>query len=123
MALCSSHAICHSQEISISRSASFCGVKCYFLPSIPDTSPHLDQAIGKRKESLMCGICGIVGPGADPTTIQRMNRSLAHRGPDGEGVYQGDGVMLGHRRLSIIDLVTGEQPMTNEDRTVWVVFN
>ena len=71
----------------------------------------------------MCGICGIIGPGADPATIQRMNRSLAHRGPDGEGVYQGEGVLLGHRRLSIIDLVTGEQPMTNEDRTIWVVFN
>ena len=71
----------------------------------------------------MCGICGIIGPGADPATIERMNRSLAHRGPDGEGVYQGEGVMLGHRRLSIIDLATGEQPMTNEDRTIWVVFN
>jgi len=71
----------------------------------------------------MCGICGMIGPGADPAVIQRMNLSLAHRGPDGEGVYQGDGVLLGHRRLSIIDLVTGEQPMTNEDKTVWVVFN
>jgi len=71
----------------------------------------------------MCGICGMIGPGADPAIIQRMNLSLAHRGPDGEGVYQGKGVLLGHRRLSIIDLVTGEQPMTNEDKTVWVVFN
>ncbi|HET6460290.1 MAG TPA: asparagine synthase (glutamine-hydrolyzing) [Syntrophales bacterium] len=71
----------------------------------------------------MCGICGIVGPGADPAIIRRMNMSLAHRGPDGEGIYQGEGVLLGHRRLSIIDLVTGKQPMTNEDRTICVVFN
>jgi len=71
----------------------------------------------------MCGICGMVGPGADPVIVQKMNISLAHRGPDGGGVYEGDGVALGHRRLSIIDLVTGSQPMANEDRTVWVVFN
>jgi asparagine synthase (glutamine-hydrolysing) len=71
----------------------------------------------------MCGICGMIGPGADPDIVQRMNLSIAHRGPDGVGIYQEDGVVLGHRRLSIIDLVTGKQPMTNEDQTVWVVFN
>jgi asparagine synthase (glutamine-hydrolysing) len=49
--------------------------------------------------------------------------AMVHRGPDDEGVYVGDGVGLGQRRLSIIDLDTGHQPMTNEDGTVWIVFN
>jgi asparagine synthase (glutamine-hydrolysing) len=65
----------------------------------------------------------MVGPGADQAIVQKMIRSIAHRGPDGEGMYQGDEVSLGHCRLSIIDLVTGDQPMSNEDQTVWVVFN
>jgi len=71
----------------------------------------------------MCGICGMIGPGADQAIVQKMIRSIAHRGPDGEGLYQGDGIFLGHCRLSIIDLVTGDQPMSNEDQSVWVVFN
>src|ERR1700750_1272178 len=48
---------------------------------------------------------------------------MAHRGPDDEGVYIGDGVAIGMRRLSIIDLSNGFQPITNEDGTVWIVFN
>jgi len=71
----------------------------------------------------MCGICGMIGPGADREIVQKMIRSIAHRGPDGEGIYHGDGISLGHCRLSIIDLVTGSQPMSNEDQTIWVVFN
>jgi asparagine synthase (glutamine-hydrolysing) len=71
----------------------------------------------------MCGICGMVGPGADEAIVRRMMHAIAHRGPDGEGLYRGDDVVLGHRRLSVIDLVTGDQPMTNEDRTVWVIYN
>jgi asparagine synthase (glutamine-hydrolysing) len=71
----------------------------------------------------MCGICGIAGPGAERPLVERMAASIAHRGPDGEGFYQADGVVLGHRRLSIIDLVTGDQPMTNEDGSVWAVYN
>ncbi len=71
----------------------------------------------------MCGICGMIGPGADQAIVQKMIRSIAHRGPDGEGIYQGDGILLGHCRLSIIDLVTGDQPMSNEDQSVWIVFN
>jgi asparagine synthase (glutamine-hydrolysing) len=71
----------------------------------------------------MCGICGIAGTGASPEIVRRMNGALAHRGPDGQGIYEGQGVCLGHRRLSIIDLVTGNQPMANEDRTVRLVFN
>jgi asparagine synthase (glutamine-hydrolysing) len=52
-----------------------------------------------------------------------MNDALAHRGPDGEGIFTDGPVALGHRRLSIIDLVTGDQPIFNEDRTVAIVFN
>ena len=51
----------------------------------------------------MCGICGIAGPGADRALVERMNASLAHRGPDGEGFYADDGIVLGHRRLRIIE--------------------
>jgi asparagine synthase (glutamine-hydrolysing) len=71
----------------------------------------------------MCGICGIAGPGADRALVERMNASLAHRGPDGEGFYADDGIVLGHRRLRIIDLVTGDQPMSNEDGTIWAIHN
>src|SRR5512134_912547 len=52
-----------------------------------------------------------------------MTRRLEHRGPDDEGYHVDDGVALGMRRLSIIDLATGRQPIHNEDRTVWVVYN
>jgi asparagine synthase (glutamine-hydrolysing) len=70
----------------------------------------------------MCGITGIVGhTGAE--TIRAMTRVLAHRGPDSEGYYSADGVALGHRRLSIIDLETGQQPMTTADGRYTMVFN
>ena len=52
-----------------------------------------------------------------------MTAAIAHRGPDGAGEYYADGVALGHRRLSIIDLAGGTQPMFNEDKTLAVVFN
>lgn len=75
----------------------------------------------------MCGICGIFEPGRDrvlePVTVKAMADSIRHRGPDGEGYYTGPGIGLGHRRLSIIDLEGGRQPLSNEDETVWVVFN
>ena len=72
----------------------------------------------------MCGICGIVSEGRiDRDGIRAMARCLAHRGPDGEGVHVGEGVGLGHRRLSIIDLDGGSQPMSTADGTVWIVFN
>jgi asparagine synthase (glutamine-hydrolysing) len=100
----------------------------------------------------MCGIAGVFyrnGDKLDPDVLLRMTRSIVHRGPDGEGYFlngplpaawqpelgrdalsvraqiesgRGD-VGLGHRRLSIIDLSTGQQPLANEDRTVWVSFN
>ncbi|HMF92361.1 MAG TPA: asparagine synthase (glutamine-hydrolyzing) [Candidatus Angelobacter sp.] len=75
----------------------------------------------------MCGIAGIVGSDrsrpADAREISRMCRTIAHRGPDDEGVHVAGHVGLGMRRLSIIDLSTGRQPIHNEDRTVWIVFN
>ena len=75
----------------------------------------------------MCGICGVVHADAarpvEHALLQRMADSLRHRGPDGEGFYAAPGVGLGFRRLSIIDLETGDQPISNEDGTVTVVGN
>jgi len=59
----------------------------------------------------------------DAARLCRMTRALAHRGPDGEGQFVRGNVGLGHRRLSIIDLAHGGQPMTNEDQSVWVTYN
>ncbi len=70
----------------------------------------------------MCGIAGTVGFG-DRDLILAMNDAIAHRGPDGEGVFVGDGVCLGNRRLAILDVAGGSQPMTNEDGSVVVVYN
>ena len=74
----------------------------------------------------MCGITGIVRWDGQPVRedeIRAMCGVMAHRGPDDEGVYIGDGVAIGMRRLSIIDLSNGFQPISNEDGTVWIVFN
>jgi len=75
----------------------------------------------------MCGIAGIATsePCArlDVGTIRLMCNVVLHRGPDDEGVYIGDGVGLGMRRLSVIDLPSGHQPIHNEDKKIWVVFN
>lgn len=59
----------------------------------------------------------------DADLVEQMMGRLHHRGPDDEGVYVDTNVALGHTRLSIIDLSTGKQPLSNEDRTVWIVFN
>jgi asparagine synthase (glutamine-hydrolysing) len=88
---------------------------------------------------FMCGIAGAIWLNPDkalePSSLQRMMDVLRHRGPDGQGTYfssqrrvqepsdAAPGVALGHRRLAIIDLSTGQQPMTNEDQTVWITFN
>jgi asparagine synthase (glutamine-hydrolysing) len=72
----------------------------------------------------MCGICGRVSfEGVRQSDIQVMMDRLAHRGPDGQGLYVNGVAGLGHRRLSIIDLSTGGQPISNEDQTVWIIFN
>jgi asparagine synthase (glutamine-hydrolysing) len=77
----------------------------------------------------MCGIAGMCGPetsmraAESREVIARMCGVIEHRGPDDEGFYVEGGVALGMRRLSIIDLVTGHQPITNEDGSLWIVFN
>lgn len=76
----------------------------------------------------MCGICGEVmldgsRSGGGTELVYSMMHTMHHRGPDDEGVFTGTGAVLGHRRLAIIDLNRGRQPISNEDGTVWVVFN
>jgi asparagine synthase (glutamine-hydrolysing) len=74
----------------------------------------------------MCGIAGFVnrqGLRADRAVVERMTATLAHRGPDGDGIYCVGPAALGHRRLSIIDVAGGAQPMSNEDGTVWITYN
>ncbi len=75
----------------------------------------------------MCGICGqynfLSNEPVDMTVIEKMTAAMRHRGPDDEGFYQADSLGLGFRRLSIIDLDTGHQPMPDPDRTVWVMLN
>ena len=70
----------------------------------------------------MCGICGVLGR-VDTATLARMRDRMVHRGPDDAGLYVDERVGLAVRRLSIIDLRGGHQPISNEDGTVWVVFN
>jgi len=72
----------------------------------------------------MCGICGKVSDRPINTEqIYRMANTIAHRGPDDEGFYFNTNIGLGHRRLSIIDLKTGRQPISNEDKTIWIICN
>jgi asparagine synthase (glutamine-hydrolysing) len=75
----------------------------------------------------MCGISGIwnykTGQAVERERLRLITELIAHRGPDGEGYYTAPGLGLGHRRLSIIDLEGGRQPMCNEDASVWIVFN
>jgi asparagine synthase (glutamine-hydrolysing) len=73
----------------------------------------------------MCGICGIATTGEQPSEllIRKMCNTIAHRGPDGEGIFTAPGIGLGMRRLAVIDLVTGDQPMANETGSIQVVFN
>ncbi|GAB4114331.1 MAG: amidotransferase 1, exosortase A system-associated [Acidobacteriota bacterium] len=75
----------------------------------------------------MCGFCGKLNFDPEEPVSEElllaMTATLHHRGPDGTGLYCRGPVGLGHRRLSIIDLSTGDQPMSNEDGTVWVVYN
>lgn len=76
----------------------------------------------------MCGIAGILGPTLSQAAarhIERMLTAMAHRGPDGQGLWQdpAGGCSLGHMRLAVIDPEGGHQPLANEDKTVWIVFN
>lgn len=74
----------------------------------------------------MCGICGILdlrGNRFHGEELESMSEVLRHRGPDDQGSFRSGPVALGFRRLSIVDLAGGHQPMCNEDRSVWIVFN
>ncbi len=75
----------------------------------------------------MCWICGAFNfdrhRAIESSTLKRMAQTIVHRGPDDEGFYLWENVGLGMRRLSIIDLHTGQQPVSNEDRTLWIVYN
>src|SRR5437879_2267161 len=76
----------------------------------------------------MCGICGFAVPKNSERRIGeslliRMRDTLAHRGPDDAGLFTDSQAGLGHRRLSIVDIATGHQPMPNEDQTIWISYN
>ena len=75
----------------------------------------------------MCGITGIFhfdpSRNANESLLRKMTDTLSHRGPDGEGYFCKNNIGLGHRRLSIIDLSTGDQPMFNEDKSIAIIFN
>src|SRR5213593_3995447 len=75
----------------------------------------------------MCGIVGIVNldprETVDEALLKRMRDVLRHRGPDGEGLLLDGPVGLGHRRLAIVDVAGGQQPMANEDESIWITFN
>ncbi len=74
----------------------------------------------------MCGISGVFdlrGTAVEPGLVHRMAAALSHRGPDGEGFHIDGRIGLGHRRLSIIDLAGGAQPISNEDDTIQIIFN
>ncbi len=72
----------------------------------------------------MCGICGFYSPDTvEPFVIRRMNDQIVHRGPDDDGFYQGGSVTLAARRLSIIDLSTGHQPLASATGNCWIAYN
>src|SRR5215217_8536007 len=76
----------------------------------------------------MCGINGIAlstqsRRRVDPAVVKRMRDVITHRGPDDEGIYVDERVGLGHRRLSIVDVASGHQPMTNEDGSLYITYN
>ncbi|MGH9632314.1 MAG: asparagine synthase (glutamine-hydrolyzing) [Bryobacteraceae bacterium] len=74
----------------------------------------------------MCGIAGFITLNSQPedqSVLKRMTGVIAHRGPDDNGFYTDEHAFLGHRRLSIIDLATGQQPMSNENGNCWIIYN
>ncbi|NDB21689.1 MAG: asparagine synthetase B, partial [Proteobacteria bacterium] len=75
----------------------------------------------------MCGVAGWLGyrgsrDGAS-VLLERMKQAIYHRGPDEDGSFVDDRVAIGMQRLAIVDLAGGQQPMANEDDTIWIVFN
>src|SRR5437870_13336726 len=98
-------------------------------------APNARSALGKPWRSSKCSdglltrVCGLSGflsldhRAADPAIVRRMTATLGHRGPDDEGYFVDGPVALGHRRLQIIDLATGRQPIANETGTVQAILN
>src|SRR6185369_5218222 len=93
---------------------------------LPGTS-HRPARRCRREHAVMCGIYGEYNFGTlkpvVPADIQAATSSIAHRGPDDEGYYFDGPLGLGFRRLSIIDLTGGHQPMSDREESVWIVFN
>src|SRR5262245_5115939 len=96
-------------------------------PARPYWASRLREWTLRSVEGTMCGICGVLkfanSAPPDPAELDRMNLTLAHRGPDDTGVLLRGQAGLAMRRLSIIDLQTGHQPMTSESGDVAIVFN
>ena len=94
----------------------------------PSTNVNADSmSYAHPDRTDMCGICGVANSRAEATpelsVLEAMSRSIQHRGPDDDGTFNDRGVGLAARRLSIIDLPGGHQPVHNEDRSIWIVFN
>src|SRR5688572_23713981 len=96
----------------------------------PKSYPPATAPIRHTPPSVLQPMCGIAGQynyvsqaPVDQETVRRMARSITHRGPDDEGYYFSGPLGLGFRRLSIIDLGGGHQPMSDAEETVWIVFN
>jgi asparagine synthase (glutamine-hydrolysing) len=74
----------------------------------------------------MCGICGLVHSDQrrpERARLEKMNAAIAHRGPDSDGFHIEAGIGLAMRRLAIIDVSGGDQPIANEDESIWIIFN
>ena len=74
----------------------------------------------------MCGICGISHSDhrtPEKSLLVKMTQAIVHRGPDSDGFYMSAGIGLGMRRLAIIDVAGGDQPIPNEDESLWLIFN
>lgn len=93
-------------------------------PNLEPRTRNLPPGTSNPERHTMCGIAGFIGVGADSTLCQ-MTGALAHRGPDGEGYWIDDDTraFLGHRRLSILDIAAGSQPMTTMDGELVITFN
>ena len=109
-----------------------CGLEDLHVANVPvavrGTAPRVPKPNRRacRGGGTVCGIAGLVGRQGeiiDAATVREMCDTIVHRGPDDEGIHDAGPVGLGMRRLSIIDLAGGHQPIHNEDKTVWIVFN